>query len=500
MKTYFLPTLLFSLLASTACSVSETEENKEPQADIPGEAKAVMEIIPSISALAAQSVSRMTSPTDNTFVFETEDIIGIHITPEETAPTGIETNYNTPLTRTATGWKAESPLYWTSGTSGTRNQVIGYYPYIASLKSNETISLPIGKDQRKKTDLYNCDYLWGKTSATLTNKKVPVPLILNHVMSEVFFQVSLAPEMGSAIEELKIFSCSQANLNQATGTVTVSGERTALKPFLKDTPDEGFCQTYQAFIVPQQYKGEDFISFTLLGKTYTRPLSHTLESNKYYIFHISVEKEDQEPTLLLLSEGGIANWETGSDDNYNVEVLPGTYRAGDLWPDSQHPLGMVIRARTNNTPGLLMSLEKKYMPITAIGSPLPAIFTGTPARGKKFMETLEEYLPAHSLTWKEFPAFEYCHSFGNGWFIPTNEEALEFLKTALMEIGTSRWIAYMAPLDQPLQIWTCSFPDSRTGKGAACELTRKPDGYYYSLGSNTWALSSLLQVRTFKYY
>lgn len=489
MKKYI--SLITLLCLITACNNSEEERKQNGNS---GQDK-VMNINPDIPPM-----SRVTSTTDNSYVFEKGDGIGIFIVKQGEALYGNEYNYNTKFSKTSDGWEQSLQTTWLSSEIGSVNDVIGYYPYRETIEYIEEMPITLKGDQRQKADLSACDYLWGKNSATLTESNPPVSLTMKHIMTELVFQITLEGEYAAynGIENLQIFAKNQGNLNLNNGKVTPSGKKTSVTPFLKTTADDGFQQTYKALIIPQEYADESFISFEMGGKTYTQSLKHELVQGKYYIFNLNLKRD---PNLFLLSEGGIINnWLKESEDDFEINHETGSYQTGDLWPDSENPVAIVVKARKNSNPGILMSLAKENQVMYTKSYPFLNTFSEGTMKGRDVMTMMEQSIETNHLTWNEFPAFEYCHSLGKGWFIPNLEEAQSLLATTLKGIGLYKWFEYMGNVGEEVLMWTSMLTSSQNVLVGTCTITYQNGSYYYSIGAKYYPSTSSLPVRAFKYY
>lgn len=488
MKKYI--SLIAFLCLITACNNSEDEKQIGYF-----EQRKAMNIHPEIPPM-----SRIASTSETSFSFEEGDAIGIFILDKGGNINGNEFNYNTKFTKTSDSWNQSKQTFWLSSQTGIENDVIGYYPYREEIEYIDVMSVALQSDQRQKTALNACDYLWGKSTTTLTESNPPINLTMKHVMTELIFQVTLEGEYVSfnGIENLRIFAKNQGDFNLNNGKVTPSGEKTSVLPYLKTTADDGFQQTYKALIIPQKYEDESFISFELGGKTYTQPLKHELIQGKYYIFNINLHRD---PNLFLISEGGIIdNWLKESEDNFEIDQEIGAYQTGDLWPDSENPVAIVIKAKENSNPGILMSLAKeKRIMYNKSYSFLDSFSEGT-IKGRNVMTMMEQYIEADHLAWSEFPAFEYCRSLGSGWFIPNLNEAQSLIVTSLMGMGLDKWFKYMGSIGEEVPIWTSMLTSYLNVGVVTCTITHQNGNYYYSIGAKYYPATSSLPVRAFKYF
>ena len=112
-----------------------------------------------------------------------------------------------------------------------------------------------------------------------------------------------------------------------------------------------------------------------------------------------------------------------------------TYSIGDIY-DKNGVKGVVVMLTDGGRHGLVMSLDEACL----AWSNLPrkqqkAVGASDRHDGAKNMEAVAKYIAENNLSWKQFPAFEWCRAKGDGWYLPSINE---LWTTGTMFLGGSR--------------------------------------------------------------
>ena len=112
-----------------------------------------------------------------------------------------------------------------------------------------------------------------------------------------------------------------------------------------------------------------------------------------------------------------------------------TYGVGDIY-DKNGVKGVVVMLTDGGRHGLIMSLDEACL----AWSNLPrkqqkAVGASDRHDGAKNMEAVAKYIAENNLSWKQFPAFEWCRAKGDGWYLPSINE---LWTTGTMFLGGSR--------------------------------------------------------------
>ena len=112
-----------------------------------------------------------------------------------------------------------------------------------------------------------------------------------------------------------------------------------------------------------------------------------------------------------------------------------TYGIGDIY-DKNGVKGVVVMLTDGGRHGLIMSLDEACL----AWSNLPrkeqkAVGAADRHDGQKNMEAVAKYIAEKGLSWKQFPAFEWCRAKGDGWYLPSINELWSI---GTMYLGGSR--------------------------------------------------------------
>lgn len=266
---------------------------------------------------AAVSPTRV-SQQENGYVFEENDEIGIFVTPEGTAPLSGQKTYNVKNVRTASGWEPSQTMYWTSDEKGTRNDVIGYYPYAPAVTDPSAYLFTVSGNQATLKDMQRNDLLYGKTTAIKSAENTPVSLLLAHKLSRITVHVKYNSEFNGneKISDFKIYGLSAISLDLKDGTLGgASGEPLALTPCQAAQAAAGYRYTYDAIIVPQRISSSaDLFTLTIGDRALRFSTDKVFESGKHYIFNMVAGREN-----LSLADISIGNWTDGGSSNIVVK-------------------------------------------------------------------------------------------------------------------------------------------------------------------------------------
>lgn len=101
-----------------------------------------------------------------------------------------------------------------------------------------------------------------------------------------------------------------------------------------------------------------------------------------------------------------------------------TYKIGD--PYNQNGVkGIVVKVDDSGNHGLIMSIEAsnaKWISDSKVQFETNAFYESD---GIKNMEAIASYIASGKATWDDFPLMKWARSLGDGWYIPSKDEALE---------------------------------------------------------------------------
>lgn len=291
---------LFGLLAVVAVSCSskdslESEPVPEPEPEAP-------------SKIPINLLLGITKVTEN--AFDANDKVGVYVVNYNDSIPGTLSNgnnhvSNAQFTYNGSRWTAGSNLYWKDET--THADFYVYHPYSATVNSVNAHKIILYADQSIEQNYKGCDVLWGKAS-NISPTSEAVNIQTKHIMSAAV--ITLAPGAGFAQNDLGSDSVrvkinhvkTEANIDLATGTISVAGTAQSITPLYKSGK-------YHAFIVPQTISAANFITVTVNGVDYNLNKEFTFKAGERHSFTVKLNK---------LSDGiniGITGWDEDEEDN-----------------------------------------------------------------------------------------------------------------------------------------------------------------------------------------
>lgn len=114
----------------------------------------------------------------------------------------------------------------------------------------------------------------------------------------------------------------------------------------------------------------------------------------------------------------------GTTNQLITQSASTTYALGDFY--NQNGLkGIVVKVDASGMHGTIMSLESSkdfWISDNDFKFETNAFYEDD---GMKNMDAIEAYVNSGKATWANFPLFNWARSLGNGWYIPSKNEALE---------------------------------------------------------------------------
>lgn len=110
-------------------------------------------------------------------------------------------------------------------------------------------------------------------------------------------------------------------------------------------------------------------------------------------------------------------------------IMKAQYKIGDIYNEDGIK-GIVVKVEDNGQHGIIMSLDKfdgKWYSNKKLKFLTDAFYEND---GEKNMAVIENFITKNSLTWDEFPFFQWCRNKGEGWYAPAREE-MEVIITAM---------------------------------------------------------------------
>ncbi len=101
------------------------------------------------------------------------------------------------------------------------------------------------------------------------------------------------------------------------------------------------------------------------------------------------------------------------------------YKVGDLYDDGNLK-GVIVDVTEDGRHGLIISLDEApaMLAWTADKAKVGALGLSDMKDGHNNMARLAEHIAAKGEQWSDYPAFEWCRSLGEGWYLPSIDEVL----------------------------------------------------------------------------
>lgn len=131
-----------------------------------------------------------------------------------------------------------------------------------------------------------------------------------------------------------------------------------------------------------------------------------------------------------------------STGNIQAQSTSGTYKVGDLY-NSNGVKGIVVHVDESGQHGLLMSLQgskEKWTSDKRFDFETNAF---NEEDGQKNMDAIAKYVESGKASWTDFPLMNWARSLGNGWYIPSRQEALTIMKNMNSGSDAYKWTTNM---------------------------------------------------------
>lgn len=203
------------------------------------------------------------------------------------------------------GLTADEPFYWENKTEAV--DVLAWYP---CNEAEVPVSFSVQQDQNLENGYQNSDFLRARNHFSFSDQPT---LDFYHLPAKV--QLNLKAGEGVEDEEtIKDASISFVNmsltsgeLDMISGTVAQTSGNTEIVPlkFSGDKITEGYLQTVQALLVPQQMKGIPFIKIVINNvPSYYIPEEEedaNLQSGYLYVYNVTVNNKGEVEVSLAVS-------------------------------------------------------------------------------------------------------------------------------------------------------------------------------------------------------
>lgn len=265
------------------------------------------------------------------YTFDTNDEIGVFVSPEGQSIQTADLSYNVKNRWSGSEWVAEHSMYWTSDEVGTKDKIVGYYPYAKTVSDPAKFVFTVSSDQSTTDKMQVNDFLYGSTVGVKTTENAPVSFSLDHKMTRLTVNVKYSTQFTGteSISSFKINALPAVSIDLNTGTLgKASGTRTAISLGKAGKVTEGYRSTYDVIIVPQSVSATDpLLTLSINGQELRLTLAKEFESGKHYVLNLTAGKERLELTGISVSD-----WTTGKVLVGEVVEEQLYYKHGDVIP------------------------------------------------------------------------------------------------------------------------------------------------------------------------
>jgi len=229
------------------------------------------------------------------------------------------------------GLTADEPFYWENKTEAV--DVLAWYP---CNEAEVPVSFSVQQDQNLENGYQHSDFMRARNHFSFSDQPT---LDFYHLPAKV--QLNLKAGEGVENEEtIKDASISFVNmsltsgeLDMISGTVAQTSGNTEIVPlkFSGDKITEGYLQTVQALLVPQQMKGIPFIKIVINNvPAYYIPEEEedaNLQSGYLYVYNVTVNNKGEVEVSLAVSG---PEWTPNGDEHLVTSRT--CYTADDIKP------------------------------------------------------------------------------------------------------------------------------------------------------------------------
>lgn len=340
------------------------------------------------------------------------DRVGIFMTDTNNQPVSAESSnrkYSPASGNSLTPDGADNTLFFPKDGSGVNFHA--YCPYA------ELDGTTFGIDLSDQSNQSSVDFVYAANTEGKNKNDSDVLLSFGHILSKIILEVSMADGTEADNLNCTIYGMkTKAEFNLLTGELGEYGGVQAITPFRQGT-------RFEAILLPSALTESNYIEFKSGAGTYkwniADDISELTGGNKY-IWQISLTPEAAVPAG---TRGIISDWVCTSGEASIGAKPTVTYTIGDYWPNPNisaggHAEGIVFAVSSDGKHGKILSLVES--------SGLKWNTTG----GKD--ETLDEddgtvnwdTIKAKDASFSNYPAFAWCASLGEGWYIPAINELL----------------------------------------------------------------------------
>ena len=406
MKFKKLLTILIVLCACLACE--QQTGNMNPSA----------EAVP-ISFVTNLSMTRVAGSN-----WDNGDNVGIFMMKNESASyadNGQNKHYVAAANNSLSPVNEDNTLYWP--LKNKKVDFIAYSPYA------ELSDLIYSMDITDQSNQSMLDFLYAEKIEGKSEEDGSVNFIFKHCLSKLVLNIIAETPIEESLPTANILGLpTKAEFDLYDGVLKNCAEVAQIAMHCSGT-------TLEATLLPGNVGDDVTVEILLDEELYTWQLNKSIsELNPGYKYEYNVSLTAKEPVFVPAGfQSQIVDWTSQNDDVELSPVVPVIYSVGDYYPNPNVDItdatavaaieGLVYEVTSDGLHGKMISLvEGSSLKWNTTGA---ADYTENEDNGSENFKIIFEKEPALS----SYPAFAWCESLGEGWYIPAINEVVA-LRTA----------------------------------------------------------------------
>ena len=148
---------------------------------------------------------------------------------------------------------------------------------------------------------------------------------------------------------------------------------------------------------------------------------------------------------LLVVLGALALIGCTTTKTIPLQTASTTYKVGDMY-NQNGVKGVVVQVDASGKHGLVMSLQGSKEKWTSDERFDYETNAFSEEDGQKNMDAIARYVESGKASWTDFPLMNWARSLGDGWYIPSKQEALDIMKNINNGSDSYKWNVNMTYL------------------------------------------------------
>lgn len=141
---------------------------------------------------------------------------------------------------------------------------------------------------------------------------------------------------------------------------------------------------------------------------------------------------------LLVVLGALALIGCTTTKTIPLQTASTTYKVGDMY-NQNGVKGVVVQVDASGKHGLVMSLQGSNAKWTSDERFDFETNAFSEEDGQKNMDAIAQYVESGKASWTDFPLMNWARSLGDGWYIPSKQEALDIMKNINNGSDSYKW-------------------------------------------------------------